>query len=169
MVVIDRQQTNETFLGTLKTNFEDLVNYSFIAVFFILLFAFRKIELVIISIIPILISWIFTTGLMGMFGLQFNVVNIIVCTLIFGIGVDYSIFMTSALQKEYTFGKIELPSYRISILLSVATTILGIGVLIFAKHPALKSISLIAIIGIFSAYDDYLYFATFSISFFCYQ
>jgi 1-acyl-sn-glycerol-3-phosphate acyltransferase len=33
----------------------------------------------------------------------------------------------------------------------VATTILGIGVLVFAKHPALKSISLIAIIGIFSA------------------
>jgi 1-acyl-sn-glycerol-3-phosphate acyltransferase len=151
LVVIDRQQTNETFLGTLKTNFEDLVNYSFIAVFFVLLFAFRKIELAIISIIPILISWIFTTGLMGIFGLQFNVVNIIVCTLIFGIGVDYSIFMTSALQKEYTFGKIELPSYRTSILLSVATTILGIGVLIFAKHPALKSISLIAIIGIFSS------------------
>ena len=59
--------------------------------------------------------------------------------------------MTIALQKEHTFGKIELPTYRTSILLSVATTILGIGVLIFAKHPALKSISLIAIIGIFSA------------------
>jgi 1-acyl-sn-glycerol-3-phosphate acyltransferase len=151
LVVIDRQQTNETFLGTLKTNFEDLVNYSFIAIFLVLLWAFRKIELVIVSIIPIMISWIFTTGLMGMFGLQFNVVNIIVCTLIFGIGVDYSIFMTSALQKEHTFGKSELPSYRTSILLSVATTILGIGVLIIAKHPALKSISLIAIIGIFSA------------------
>ncbi len=151
LVVIDRQQTNETFLGTLKTNFEDLVNYSFIAIFLLLVFAFRKIELVIVSIIPIMISWIFTTGLMGMFGLEFNVVNIIVCTLIFGIGVDYSIFMTSALQKEYTFNKKELPSYRTSILLSVATTILGIGVLIFAKHPALKSISFISIIGIFSA------------------
>ncbi|HKO75898.1 MAG TPA: 1-acyl-sn-glycerol-3-phosphate acyltransferase [Flavobacterium sp.] len=151
LVVIDRQQTNETFLGTLKASFEDLVNYSFIAVFFVLLFSFRKIELVIISIIPILISWVFTTGLMGIFGLQFNVFNIIVCTLIFGIGVDYSIFMTSALQKEYTFGKIELPSYRTSIILSVATTFLGTGVLIFAKHPALKSIALIAIIGIFSA------------------
>ncbi|WP_348799556.1 1-acyl-sn-glycerol-3-phosphate acyltransferase [Flavobacterium adhaerens] len=151
LVVIDRQQINETFLGALKKNFSDLVNYSFIAVFLVLVFAFRKIELVIITIIPIIISWIFTSGLMGMFGLEFNVVNIIVCTLIFGIGVDYSIFMTSALQKEFTFGKAELPSYRTSIILSVATTILGIGVLIFAKHPALKSISFIAIIGIFSA------------------
>lgn len=151
LVVIDRQQTNETFLGTLKDNFGTLINYSFIAMFFILLFSFRRIELVIVSIIPIMISWVFTTGLMGLFGLQFNVINIIVCTLIFGIGVDYSIFMTSALQKEHTYGKSELPTYRTSIMLSVATTILGIGVLIFAKHPALKSISIIAIIGIFSA------------------
>ena len=45
----------------------------------------------------------------------------------------------------------EFPTYKTSILLSVATTILGIGVLIFAKHPALKSIALIGIIGIFSA------------------
>lgn len=151
LTVIDRQQTNETFLGSLKENFEKLVDYSFIAVFFILLFAFRRIEMVIVTIIPILVSWVLTAGLMGMFGLQFNIINIIVCTLIFGIGVDYSIFMTAGMQKDYTFGTKELPTYKVSILLSVATTILGIGVLIFAKHPALYSIALIAMIGIFSA------------------
>ena len=151
LVVIDRQQTNETFLGTLKNNFERLVDYSFIAIFLILLFAFRRIELVIVTIIPIMVSWIMTSGIMGMFGLQFNIINIIVCTLIFGIGVDYSIFMTAGMQKELTFGKSELPTYRTSILLSVATTILGIGVLIFAKHPALQSIALIALVGIMSA------------------
>jgi uncharacterized protein len=151
LTVIDRQQTNETFLGSLKENFEKLVDYSFIAVFFILLFAFRRIEMVIVTIIPILVSWVLTAGLMGMFGLQFNIINIIVCTLIFGIGVDYSIFMTAGMQKDHTFGTKELPTYKVSILLSVATTILGIGVLIFAKHPALYSIALIAIIGIFSA------------------
>ena len=150
-VVIDRQETNEVFLNSLKANFENLENYSFIIIFLVLFIAFRRLELAIVSSIPILISWIFTTGIMGMFGIQFNVINIIVCTLIFGIGVDYSIFMTMALQKEHTFGKAELPTYKTSILLSVATTILGIGVLIFAKHPALKSIALIGIIGIFSA------------------
>ena len=151
VVVIDRKQTNETFLGTLKNDFEKLLNYSFIAIFLILLWAFRRIELVIITMIPIAVSWMLTTGMMGLFGLQFNIINIIVCTLIFGIGVDYSIFMTAALQKELTYGKRELPTYKTSILLSVTTTILGIGVLVFAKHPALKSIALIAIIGIFSA------------------
>ena len=151
LVIIDRQQTNETFLGTLKDNFKKLINYSFLAILIILFFSFRRIELVIVSCVPIVISWIFTNGLMGLFDLQFNVINIIVCTLVFGIGVDYSIFMTTALQKEHTYGKSELPMYRTSIMLSVATTILGIGVLVFAQHPALKSIALIAVIGIFSA------------------
>jgi uncharacterized protein len=151
IVVIDRQETNEVFLNTLKMNFEKLENYSFFIIFLVVFIAFRRIELGIVCIIPILFSWIFTTGIMGMFDIQFNVINIIVCTLIFGIGVDYSIFMTMALQKEHTFGTTELPTYKTSILLSVATTILGIGVLIFAKHPALKSIALIGIIGIFSA------------------
>lgn len=151
LTVIDRQQTNETFLGSLKESFEKLVDYSFIAVFILLLFAFRRIEMVIVTILPIVLSWILTSGLMGLFGLQFNIINIIVCTLIFGIGVDYSIFMTAGMQKDHTFGTRELPTYKVSILLSVATTILGIGVLVFAKHPALYSIALIAIIGIFSA------------------
>lgn len=151
LMVIDRQETNETFLGNLKVNFEKLINYSFLAIVVILFLSFRRIELVIVSIIPILISWIFTTGIMGIFGIQFNVINIIVCTLIFGVGVDYSIFMTTALQKEHTYGKKELATYRASIFLSVATTILGTGVLIFAKHPALYSIALITVIGIFSA------------------
>lgn len=151
LVVIDRQQTNETFLGSLKDNFKKLINYSFIAILIILFFSFRRIELVIVSCVPIVISWIITNGLMGLFDLQFNVLNIIVCTLVFGIGVDYSIFMTTALQKEHTYGKKELPTYRTSIMLSVATTILGIGVLVFAQHPALRSIAVIAVIGILSA------------------
>lgn len=151
LVVIDRQETNETFLGTLKTNFRALLQYSFLAIFLILFLSFRRIELVLVSLVPIIISWIFTTGLMGIFGMEFNIINIIVCTLIFGVGVDYSIFMTTALQKEYTYGKPELTTYRTSILLSVATTILGIGVLVFAKHPAMQSIALISVIGIFSA------------------
>jgi len=151
IVVIDRQETNQVFLSALKSNFEKLVNYSFILIFIVLFLTFKRIELVIVSIIPIAVSWLITTGTMGLFSIQFNVINIIVCTLIFGIGVDYSIFMTMALQKEHTFGKIELPTYKTSILLSVATTILGIGVLIIAKHPALQSIALIGIIGIFSA------------------
>ncbi|OXA94404.1 1-acyl-sn-glycerol-3-phosphate acyltransferase [Flavobacterium hercynium] len=151
VIAIDRQQMNETFFSTLKTDFNSLVNYSFIAVILILFFFFRRIELVIVSCIPIALTGIVTAGIMGIFGIQMNIFSMIVCTLIFGHGVDFSIFMTSALQKEYTTGKNEIAIYRTSIILAVITTILGIGAMIFAQHPALRSISSVSLIGVFAA------------------
>lgn len=151
LVIIDRQQMNETFLGELKNDFNSLINYSFVAVILILFFFFRRIELVIISSIPIVITGLVTAGIMGIFGIQLNIFSTIVCTLIFGHGVDFSIFMTSALQKEYSTGKNEMGTYRTSILLAALTTILAIGALVFASHPALKSISSVSLIGVFAA------------------
>ncbi|MEN2398439.1 1-acyl-sn-glycerol-3-phosphate acyltransferase [Flavobacterium sp. MC2016-06] len=151
LIAIDRQQMNETFFSTLKTDFNSLVNYSFVAVILILFFFFRRIELVIVSCIPIALTGIVTAGIMGIFGIQMNIFSMIVCTLIFGHGVDFSIFMTSALQKEYTNGKNEIAIYRTSIILAVITTILGIGAMIFAEHPALRSISSVSLIGVFAA------------------
>lgn len=149
--VIDRQQMNETFLGELINDFNSLVNYSFLAVLLILWLFFKRIELVLISAIPIAITGFITVGLMGLFQIDFNIFSTIVCTLVFGHGVDFSIFMTSALQKEYTTGQNEMKTYKTSILLAVLTTILAIGALIFAKHPALKSIASVALIGVFAA------------------
>lgn len=151
VMVIDRQQMNETFLGGLKDDFNALINYSFIAVVLILFVFFRRIELVIISCIPIIITGIVTTGIMAIFDVKLNIFSTIVCTLVFGHGVDFSIFMTSALQKEYSTGKNEMATYRTSILLAVLTTVLGIGALVFAGHPALKSISSVSLIGVFAA------------------
>ncbi|MBE8724916.1 1-acyl-sn-glycerol-3-phosphate acyltransferase [Flavobacterium hungaricum] len=151
VIAIDRQQMNETFFSTLKTDFNSLVNYSFIAVILILFFFFRRVELVLVSCIPIALTGIVTAGIMGIFGIQMNIFSMIVCTLIFGHGVDFSIFMTSALQKEYTSGVNEIAIYRTSIILAVITTILGIGAMIFAKHPALTSISSVSLIGVFAA------------------
>lgn len=85
---------------------------------------------------------------MALFGIEFTIFNAIISTFIFGLGVDYSIFITNALVKDYSFGTKEINIYKISIILSVITTLLGVGVLVFAKHPALRSISILSMIGI---------------------
>ncbi|WP_410879137.1 1-acyl-sn-glycerol-3-phosphate acyltransferase [Myroides sp. DW712] len=146
-IVIDRKEMNETFLGNIVNDFNDLVNYSFLAVFAILWLFFKRIEMVIVSMIPIVITGLITAGLMGLFHIEFNIFSTIVCTIIFGQGVDFTIFITNALQKEYTTGEESMPTYRASIILAVLTTLLAVGTLVFAKHPALKSISLVSIIG----------------------
>lgn len=151
VVVVDRKQLNETFLGKLKDDFSALISYSSIAVLLILWLFFKRIELVLLAAIPIGLTGLVTAGLMGLFGLEFNIFSAIVCTLIFGHGVDFSIFMTAALQKQYSSGKDELHIFRTSILLAVLTTLLALGALIFAKHPALISISSVSLIGVFAA------------------
>jgi len=151
VVPIDRQQMNETFLTQLRDDFNNLVDYSLIAIIAILFVFFRRIEIVLVATIPIVLTGLVTAGIMGIFGLELNIFSTIVCTLIFGHGVDFSIFMTSALQKEYTDGRDERKVYRTSIILAAITTIFGVGALIFAGHPSLRSISSAALIGVFAA------------------
>lgn len=147
-LLIDRKAISETFLGGLRADFSNLVKYSFVAVFLIILMFFRNIELTLLTTIPIAITWFLTLGLMGVFGIEFTIFNVIISTFIFGLGVDYSIFITNGLVKDYTKGTKEITTYKVSIILSVITTILGVGALIFAKHPALRSISALCLIGI---------------------
>lgn len=151
VVVIDRKQINQNFLGHLRSDFNILIGYSIIAVFLILLLAYRSIEISVLTLIPIGITWVIALGIMSILGIEFNILNIIISTFIFGLGLDYSIFITNAFLKEYETGTKVLITYRTSIILSVFTTLLGIGALFFAKHPALESISLVSIIGVLSA------------------
>ncbi|HSG67332.1 MAG TPA: 1-acyl-sn-glycerol-3-phosphate acyltransferase, partial [Bacteroidales bacterium] len=150
VTVFDRQSITSAFMEGLKDDFNLLILVSMLVVFAILTISFGRIELGIITFIPLAISWIFTLGIMGMLGIQFNIFNVVISTFIFGLGIDYAIFCLRGLIQEYQFGTKKLDSYKTSILLSGITTIIGIGVLIFAKHPALRSIAISAIIGIVS-------------------
>lgn len=149
-LVFDRSYLSTKFLDILQSDFNTLVWISLIVVFIILLLAFGRLELGIIAFLPMLIGWLWTLGLMGILGIDFNIFNIIISTFIFGLGIDYSIFIMNGLIQDYHSGKKSLKSYKTSILLSGLTTIIGMGVLILAQHPALKSIASLSIIGIIS-------------------
>ncbi|MBO6200781.1 MAG: MMPL family transporter [Chryseobacterium sp.] len=149
-IAIDRQQMNENFLGLLKRDFNTLINYSLLAILLTIIVFFRNFELTLLTMFPIVLTGVVTAGILYFLGLELNIFSTVVCTLVFGVGDDFSIFLTKAMQKEHTTGKNELPTYRISIILAVFTTILSIGSLIFAKHPALHSLALVALIGMLS-------------------
>lgn len=150
IIILDKTHLTNKLVELLKEDFSNLVNISLIVVFLIILISYGRLELTLIVFLPILLSWLWVLGLMGWLGLTFNIVNIIICTFIFGLGIDYSIFVMRGLTQQYAYGIDNLTSYKKSIILSMVTTLLGIGVLAFAQHPALKSIAFLAIIGIFS-------------------
>lgn len=150
-LLINRQQVNESFLGNLKNDFNKLIGYSLLVVIILLFLFYRSLSLTLITVIPIFLTWLLTIGLMGLLNIEFNIFNIIICSFIFGVGIDYCIFMTNGLLTEYRTGEKVLSTHRTSIILSVITTILGIGALVFAKHPVLYTISVVSLVGILSA------------------
>ena len=104
-------------------------------------------ELALLSFLPLAVSWLWILGLMQLLGIQFNIVNIILATFIFGQGDDYTIFITEGLVYEHATGRRRLQSYRRSVILSAVIMFIGIGTLILARHPALRSLAEITIIG----------------------
>ncbi len=146
--ILDKQYLIKKFVEVVKQDFNQILFTSSLLVFGILLIFYGRIELALITFLPMLLSWLWIVGLMGIFDIRFNIVNIIISAFIFGLGDDFSIFMMDGLLAEYKDGTKNLPSYKISIILAAITTLLGVGVLIFAQHPALQSIALISVIGI---------------------
>lgn len=148
VTVLDKQYLANRFVEIINSDFGSIALMTSLLVFIVLLLMYGRIELTLVSFIPMFISWIWILGIMALAGIQFNIVNIIVSALIFGLGDDYSLFIMDGLLQEYKTGKKNLSSFKSSIFLSAITTIAGLGVLIFAKHPALRSIAFISIVGI---------------------
>ncbi len=148
ITVLDKQYATNSLVGEINNEFNNIAWMTSLLVFIALLLSYGRIELTLITFIPMLISWVWILGIMGIFGIKFNIVNIILSTFIFGLGDDYSIFIMDGLLQQYKTGKKHLSSFKSSIFLSAITTTSGLGILIFAKHPALRSIAVISMVGI---------------------
>lgn len=141
---------NSAMSNNLSDNFSYIGWACSLIVFFFLWFSFGRFELAIIAFIPMAVSWIWILGIMAVVGIRFNIVNIILATFIFGQGDDYTIFMTEGCQHEYTYRRPILSSYKNSILQSAMIMLVGIGTLIISKHPAMRSLAEVTIVGMLS-------------------
>jgi predicted RND superfamily exporter protein len=131
----------------LNNDFNVILGISSIFVFIILLLSFKSITLSLVAFMPMSLSWYIIQGMMGIFGLQFNLINIIVSSFIFGCGVDYSIFILDGLLGSTREKGRLLMQHKTAIFLSAVVLIVSISSLVFASHPAMASIGLITLIG----------------------
>ena len=145
--VFSISDVGNNLVNALSDDFDYILYICSIVVFFFLCISFGRLELSILAFLPLTVGWAWILGIMDLSGLQFNIVNIILATFIFGQGDDYTIFITEGLLYEYAYGKKMLKNYRNSVILSGILMFIGIGTLIFAKHPAMKSLAEVAIIG----------------------
>ena len=141
----------KSMVEVIHDDFNIAVWISSLFVLIILLVSFRNIITALLSFLPMVISWFMVQGYMALLGLEFNLINIVIATFIFGVGVDYSIFITEGLLSEARTGSRDMLTWhKIAIFFSAAILIIVVTSLLFAVHPAIRSIGLITLIGMAS-------------------
>lgn len=158
LLVLDTYYYTTDTLTELNDDFNVLQWISMAFVFIVLLLSFHfNLRYTILGFAPIILSWLIVLGAMAMFDVQFNLINIIISTFIFGIGVDYSIFIMSGLindsscTPEADNRRNILACHKTAIFFSAFILIVTVASMLIANHPAIKSVGFATLVGMISA------------------
>ena len=147
-VVIDPIYYTGNLVDLTHRDFNAALLISSLFVLVVLLLSLRRIWTALLAFLPMALSWYVVQGVMAMTGLEFNLINIVISTFIFGIGVDYSIFVMQGLIAGANGNDDRLLNWhKTAIFFSAFVLIAVIVVLLFARHPAIRSIGYCSLIG----------------------
>jgi hopanoid biosynthesis associated RND transporter like protein HpnN len=155
--VADLRTVDENATGTpvqlyeyeslMKKSYEQAAWYSLAAIAFLVFFHFRTLGAVILALLPVGIGTLWLSGLMGWFGIPFNLANIMTLPLVIGIGVTNGIHILNRFAEERTPGILARSTGK-AVLVSGLTAIAGFGSLILAKHRGIHSLGCVMAVGI---------------------
>lgn len=138
-------------VAMMNSDFNKILGISALFVLVVLLLSFRRFTTAIIAFLPMTLSWYVVLGAMYLTGHEFNLINIVVSSFIFGIGVDYSIFIMDGLLKKARGENPKLLAYhKTAITISATILIICMVSLLFARHPAIQSIGFASLVGMIS-------------------
>jgi uncharacterized protein len=114
----------------------------------LLLLQFLNWRLTLITLSPLIFAYICTLGTLKLIGHPLDIPGLMLSVVILGLGVDYAIYTVRGCQW---YGTTDHPGHvlvRSAVLMAAASTMVGFGVLCFARHAALKSIGITSLCGI---------------------
>lgn len=118
--------------------------YAVLFIFVLLMVTFRSFLLSLLALLPLAIGALFTVGIMGIVGIQFNLANSIFMPLVVGAGVEYGVIILNRWREgrmlpghlPYSTGK--------GVLLASLTTTVGFGTLMMSHHQGIFSLGFVA-------------------------
>jgi uncharacterized protein len=138
-------QLKALILQNLKTS----LGLAILCIMVVLWVYFRNIRDLFFSVLPLMVGMSILMGLMSLFQIKFNFLNIMVIPMIIGIGIDDGVHFAntyrypdyhSPLRGWFQTGR--------AVVLTSLTTIAGFGSIILSHYPGLKSMGIVAVIGI---------------------
>ncbi len=117
----------------------------------LLLFLFifyLDVKLVLITTAPLIFAYVATLGSLNIMGRPLDIPALMLSVVIFGMGVDYAIFMVRAYQRYRSYNHPSFVLVRMTLLLAAFSTMIGFGVLCLADHAMLKSMGIVSLLAI---------------------
>ena len=157
-VVSDDIVSNEINESTLD-NLVWLLIISILVVVIVLAAAFRSPIMVIAPLTALSAALIWTYGTMSIIGVEFSILEVAVAPVVLGLGIDYSIHLQRAYEKEKE--KTNSPALawissfdilRLAISLSVVTTVFAFLANILSPLPPIRTFGLTLALGVICAF-----------------
>ncbi len=126
-----------------------MVVVTFALVFVLVWVSFRSFRWVAIAIFPLAVGLIWMLGTMVLFGVKLTFYNLVVLPTVLGIGNDGGVHLTHRYQEEGK-GSIRrvLRTTGEHVTMGATTNLIGFSGLLLSSHPGLRSIGILAVVGI---------------------
>jgi len=111
--------------------------------------AYRRPKPILLVLVPLCAGFLWIFGIMALFGMKFNFFSVVMLPLIFGLGDDYAEIVYGRYEEEGP-GSVHFVMTHTgpAVAMSALTTFIGFGALLFAAHNGLRSIGVMAAVGI---------------------
>jgi len=132
---------------------------AFIIISCIIYLQFRAVKRVFLVLMPLFAGVTITLGFMGLTGMQFNYINIGAVTLLFGIGVDYGVYIFhDYLEKKQNTPEMVVQHAGKAVIMCALTTIAGFGSLATMQFRGIASMGVVITIGVVACLICALFF-----------
>jgi uncharacterized protein len=147
--MLDQNRIVASVLRQMEADAPYVVAYALIAVVIILLIDFRDPRKVLLVAGSLGLGVVWLMGVMDVYGIDVNVFNQALIPTVIGLGIDNAVHLQHRYSKE---GKGSIP-YVVSTtgsasFLATATTAVGFGASILARHNGIKSMGMLALAGL---------------------
>ncbi|MBI9089302.1 MAG: MMPL family transporter [Desulfobacterium sp.] len=152
VVVFDSSHFTRHLAGTVSAEFIKIAAIAVCAILISLFFFLKDPRLVMAAVMPVMAGGYVTLGLLGLLNIPINLISILFIVFVFGVGVDFSVFMIHQRIRDIddTQGESRLAVTCGSVIICAMTTIVAFGCLMTADHAALVSIGAAGLMGMVS-------------------
>lgn len=118
-----------------------------VIIILIILLDFRRAKHVVLILTPLAFGMLSMLGIMGLFGIKFNFLNVVTIPVILGISVANTIHFLHRYMEDHSLSD-AFHHTGMAMFMTTLTTMFGFGSLVFADHNGLKTVGTVATLGL---------------------